>query len=254
MALWLTSAGGVSVQRLDTGFQRTHTSSDLTKPRKGVLHTPEGGWDGSLSVFRDRGTPTFMVGRNDAGKVSVAQFMPLGERALTLLDESTTPLRTNHWAVCQIELVGFSKRTAWFPEDAVAKVLADVVRQASAEMKIPLRRGGDGTRSVTRWTNEAGWFGHIEVPENSHWDPGTFEYKKLWALAAPAPTHVRFELWARRRDTAGKWQPYLVDKSAIVPLAESKARSLIFGTRLVTKVAALAATNRRPNFRRILLP
>jgi hypothetical protein len=254
MALWLSSAGGVTVQRFDTGFQRTHTSSDLTRPRKGVMHTTEGGWDGSLSVFRDRGTPTFMVGRDNAGKIRVAQFMPLGERALTLLDDSTTALRTNHWVVCQIELVGFSKRDAWFPEDAVAKVLADVVRQASAEMRIPLRRGGDGSRSINRWTNEAGWFGHIEVPENSHWDPGAFEWKKLFALAVPAPTRVRFELWARRRDTAGKWQPYLVAQSATVPLAESGARSLIFGTRLVTKVAGLAARNRRPNFRRILLP
>jgi hypothetical protein len=64
---------------------------------------------------------------------------------------------------------------------------------------------------------------------------------------------VRFELWARRRDAAGKWQPYLVQKSIAVPLANAGARSLAFETRTLARRAALAARNRRPTTRRVVV-
>jgi hypothetical protein len=67
---------------------------------------------------------------------------------------------------------------------------------------------------------------------------------------------VRFELWARRkveRDGKKVWRPYLVDKSIAVPVADAPARSLKFETRVLAKRAALAARNRRPVTRRVIV-
>ena len=44
-------------------------------------------------------------------------------------------------------------------------------------------------RSAGKWGHVAGWYGHVEVPENEHWDPGAFEWTKTIerakALAGP---------------------------------------------------------------------
>jgi hypothetical protein len=67
---------------------------------------------------------------------------------------------------------------------------------------------------------------------------------------------VRFELWARHKVLIGGekvWRPYLVDKSITVPLVNAPDRSLKFETRVLAKRAALAARNRRPVTRRVIV-
>lgn len=197
---WLDTVGGVKVERL-TGVKRSGASSDQSKPARAVLHTTEGGWDGSMAVFRSTGTPTFMVGRDNRNVLRVAQFMPMGEMALTLKNASGG-VETNRWCLVQIELVGFSQRTFGWPlgvdrkpmDEAVKRTLADLVDQCSAACGIPLKRAGDGTRSVANWSGNTGWFGHAEVPENDHWDPGNFDWADLFKRARPPVVRVRYEI------------------------------------------------------------
>jgi peptidoglycan recognition protein len=35
----------------------------------------------------------------------------------------------------------------------------------------------------SKWGNEPGWFGHVEIPGNSHWDPGSLKYGALFDRA-----------------------------------------------------------------------
>lgn len=184
MAEWLTRVAGFPIEHL-SGYRRSHVPVDLSVPRKGVLHTTEGSWAGSLAVFRSRGTPTFMVGRDSASRLRLAQFMPLGEMALTLVDRSGG-VRTNRLAIVQIEIVGFAQRDPWLPDEATTRLLAGLMRVCREQAGIPLRRGGDGSRSPATWTTRAGWFGHSEVPENDHWDPGALQWERLFALAGGA--------------------------------------------------------------------
>jgi hypothetical protein len=38
-------------------------------------------------------------------------------------------------------------------------------------------------RHAGKWGKVAGWYGHIEIPENSHWDPGAYKWAELLAAA-----------------------------------------------------------------------
>ena len=183
---WLSNVGGLTVERLG-GVKRSGEAAD-SRPPKGVMHTTEGGWEGSLGVFRTTGTPNFMLGRDGTGRLRLAQFSPIGEMALTLKNLSGG-VETNRDAIVQIELVGFSKRTLWLPDAATCRILAALMAELVKD-GIPLRRGGDGTRSSSNWTRNAGWFGHGEIPENDHWDPGALNWPELFRLAggaAPEP-------------------------------------------------------------------
>jgi hypothetical protein len=195
---FLTSVGGIGVERPTVApngreIKRSRERVALSQEPNGVLHTTEGHWDPSLNVFTATGTPTFMVGyeklkalgsnepASNSTRIRVAQFMPIGEMALTLKNAGGGT-ETNRETVVQIELIGFSKFEKWSPPDPIMKVLADLVRQLNEACGIPLQRAGDGTRSLSRWDGGAGWFGHLEVPENDHTDVRGFEWEKLFRL------------------------------------------------------------------------
>lgn len=38
------------------------------------------------------------------------------------------------------------------------------------------------SRSASRWQNQSGWYGHSEVPENTHWDPGPIDVRLAMGL------------------------------------------------------------------------
>lgn len=205
---WLGTVGGITVERTG-GVRRSHQRAD-GRPPKGVLHTTEGGWDGSLGVFRRTGTPTFMLGRDARGRLRIAQFMPIGEMALTLKNDSGG-IETNRDCLVQIEIVDFSKRTRWLPEPETTRLLASLLHRLSlADVGIPLRRGGDGTRNAQRWRTQAGWFGHSELPENDHWDPGALDWRELLRLAGGARPEEdemitpEFKTWVEQRLVHGK--------------------------------------------------
>jgi len=207
---WLTKVGGLTVEKCkrDGGslpdVKRMFQSSSLFVPVKGVQHTTEGHWAGSLARFvSDTGTPTFMVGyeqlkvvngkltnkpATSSTRIRIAQFLPLGEMALTLENDSGGT-ETNREAHVQIELVGTCVVGAggndpWLPDGPVLKVLADLYSQIEDAIHLPLQRGGDGTRSLARWDNREGWFGHGEAPENAHTDPRRLKYGEIFKAAA----------------------------------------------------------------------
>lgn len=216
---WLTKVGGIPVEkcRRDGGslpdVKRLFSPASVFVPAKGVQHTTEGHFGPSLSRFvNDTGTPTFMLGYNElkvvngkltnkpasnGEKIRVAQFMPIGEACLTL-QNAAGGTETNREAHVQIELVGTcvvgaSGVSPWLPEPPVLKVLADLYSQLDEAVGIPLQRGGNGTRSLSRWDERAGWFGHGEAPENDHTDPRQLQWDKLFAAAAPTE-----EFWEAR--------------------------------------------------------
>lgn len=177
---------------------------DLSRPRTGVLHTTEGSFESAYNEFRTHYAPHFLVGRDKAGKVRIIQFVSLGNWAAALENHSGG-VETNRWAVAQIELVAHSSTKPWQVDAGVLDALAELLAELNRVCGIPLSRpfpelmpsGVWATETFSRrhagkWGKVAGWYGHVEVPENSHWDPGAYRWTQLLVTAeaklAPAPT------------------------------------------------------------------
>jgi hypothetical protein len=52
----------------------------------------------------------------------------------------------------------------------------------------PVYPPGSGNRSASIWTTRAGHYGHSQVPENDHGDPGALDVRALFAPITPPPT------------------------------------------------------------------
>jgi len=214
---WLSHAGNVPIVKIEC----PHSSEpvDLSRPRVCVLHTIEGGWSSGLAVFKQHYAPHFMVGRDGSGKASIAQLIPLGVMGSTV-ENAAGGVETNRWAHVQIELAGFSQTSPWLPTADVVRVLASLMGTLRDECGIPLKRAfpdtlapgnvwatpGNPRRRSGLWGKRAGWWGHVEVPENSHWDPGSFRYRDVFKLVdepePPAPPDEERPAWhIYRRDT-----------------------------------------------------
>ncbi len=155
----------------------------LSLPRTGVLHTTEGGFDGSLAVFKRHYAPHFLISNS-----IIAQLTEIGLAGESLVTH-------NNMAIVQIEMVGFSKETPWFPDDETAKRVAAVMATCQALFALPLshpwadgdygRAGPNPHRTSGKWGAVAGWFAHGDVPSpDNHWDPGCLSWSRLFALAA----------------------------------------------------------------------
>lgn len=240
---WINGIGDVQVERI-LDCKRSHVSSDLSVPAKGVLHTTEGGRAGSINVFRNvTGTPTFGAGRAEDGKLHIDQFMPIGEMSLTL-ENASGGTETNREARVQIEAYAFSRTTdkpKWFldvsrkeMDEANKNLIADLVYEASKAANIPLRHVPNKSRSVTTWDTQAGWYGHSEVPENHHWDPGTFDWADMFARGQ----RWRFQLvWKGGKDTSDTVRGHVV-----------RASYAKFISKKAAKFATLAVRSKRPRF------
>lgn len=186
---WLWSACGMRVEHIPC--PRPGGSVDAAVPAAGVLHTVEGGFDSGLTVFRKSSAPHFLIGPG-----RIAQLIPLGAMAAALKHTSDPP--TNGWARVQIEVAGYSQQKPYRfdrpTEDALARLLAALqilgVVPLVRPFPDPLPPPPWATTSFVRrrsgkWGSAEGWFGHLEIPENSHWDPGALEWTRL-LLAARA--------------------------------------------------------------------
>ena len=206
---WLSgeTIGGIECKRVSfapngKAIRRSFEKLRLAQEPNAVLHTTEGHWEGSLNVFTTTGTPTFMLGwhtvtldnKKRSGPFHLAQLCPIGEMALTLVNDAGGT-ETNREALVQIELIGFSKKEPWLPDAQTTKVLAALMERLEEVCGIPLQRAGNGSRSVALWDGKAGWFGHGEVPENSHWDPGALRWADVFK-AAPLDPDVFWEAWS----------------------------------------------------------
>ena len=166
----------------------------LNTPRTGVVHTTEGGWTGSLAVFKTHFAPHFLVGPG-----RIAQLVQVGTIGAALV--------THNWlALVQIEMIGYSKETLWVPDEETLEAVASLMAVCEAEYGIPLTHPWpDGVYGMARATDPhrnhgefgtvAGWFGHGDVPApDSHWDPGELKWsaffdeaRKVEAIKTPVP-------------------------------------------------------------------
>ncbi len=188
---WLDKAGRFAVEHIG-GIPHFNQPVDLDAPRTGVLHTTEGGWAGSLAVFKQHYAPHFLIGIDQSlGRVRIAQLVQIGTIGAALV--------THNWlAIVQVEMIGYSKETLWRPDDETSEALAALMAVCKAEYGIPLshpwpndnfgRAGMNAHRSSGKFGHVAGWYGHGDCPSpDSHWDPGNLDYDRMFALASAMP-------------------------------------------------------------------
>jgi hypothetical protein len=195
---WLDKAGAFTVEHIPC----PHFSQPvaLDSARTGVLHTTEGGWEGSLGVFKSHYAPHFMVGMDSSlNKVRIAQLVQVGTIGAALV--------THNWlAIVQVEMIGFSKETPWTPDDETAQALASLMAVCKAEYGIPLvhpwadgdfgRAGDNPHRHAGKWGIVAGWYGHADCPSpDTHWDPGNLQWSKILAAASAMTGVVDAPAW-----------------------------------------------------------
>ena len=190
----LTQAGPYKVNWVPCPFSRKRVQLDL--PRAGILHTTEGGFEGSLEVFEQHYAPHFEVGL-DKGVPRINQLVKVGYIGSACRAH-------NDKAIVQIEMVGFSQTTPWYPHGKVTRddgqvfdygdtdiALAWLMIEIEKEYGVPLsnpfadddwpRAGHNPHRNANKFGKIAGWYGHGDMPDpDVHWDPGHFLYSVLF--------------------------------------------------------------------------
>jgi len=159
-------------------------------PFKIVHHTTEGKTaEGAFDAFRNKkADPHFTV---DATKIY--QHIDTSVAARALRHPAGTP-ETNRDSALQIELVGFAGASK------NARALANVARLCrwleathaiprawpAGPPKPPVHGGDPGGhhRDQAIWDAKGGHYGHSQVPNNTHWDPGYSALEAAYVLAA----------------------------------------------------------------------
>lgn len=184
---WLEQAGKFPITHIG-GIPHFNDAADLNAPRAGVLHTTEGGWIGSLAIFKQHFAPHFMLGFNaDAGRVQIAQLVQVGTIGAAMK-------ANNAKAIVQIEMISYSKTTPWLPDDDTTLALASLMAVLGREYGIPLshpwadgdfgKAGDNPHRESGNFGKVAGWYGHGDCPNpDSHWDPGNLRWSEIFRLA-----------------------------------------------------------------------
>ncbi|WP_371650151.1 MULTISPECIES: peptidoglycan-binding protein [unclassified Streptomyces] len=213
--LWLPGA-----QRIDVG---DHAPTDSTYPAKAIAHIT---WDKNATAAHPQdqvpyGNLQEWFGRNPDGKPSAphllwspftgafTQFFPANSRSKSLVDLSGGT-RTNRAGTVVIQI-----ESHFFPYCRVGgKVYARLVdtpctgwatlnawvRSWGVPDTWPMGRPVDFTshRNEHVWETQGGWYGHQQVPENTHQDPGS------WPQFTGAPPKAKVSLAhvvaAARRD------------------------------------------------------
>ncbi len=184
---WLSQAGIFSISHRG-GIPHLNAAVDFDAPRTGILHTTEGGWAGSLGVFKRHFAPHFMLGFDaDTNKVRIAQLVQVGTIGAALKGH-------NNKAIVQIEMIGFSKEEPWLPDDETVEALASLMATCASEYGIPLehawqdgdfgKAGANPHRSSGNYGSVPGWYGHGDCPSpDTHWDPGNLKWSVILDLA-----------------------------------------------------------------------
>ena len=162
--------GGIDVIHLPA--EQQWGDVDLDSPPKGCGHTTEGT---SLPSYGSgqANAPTFTIG---PGKVW--QHRALGKVCGTLKN--------------LFELIGFSTRKLWLPARQFQRdALAAIKELAHDELDVPRQhvwpdQQDDVTLATINYPRRSskfppipGWYGHVEIPENDHWDWGSLRWHDL---------------------------------------------------------------------------
>ena len=237
---WLKRAGSHAVEHYPCPHPGVPV--DMDAPPAGCLHTIEGSLESGLAVFRQHFAPTFPAGRDVSGQLRLLQHVPLGYIA-SALENDPGGVETNRLFRVQIEVAGFSKLEPWVPtwplrsatiDEGMLGLLADLFATLESACGIPLSRPWPDTlKSGLVWATEGnprriakgakqpfgrvpGWYAHVDVPENAHWDTGSLRVSTLLDLARsrtvekpkakpkPRPlAKIRWNVKARRLDPDG---------------------------------------------------
>ena len=158
-------------------------------PARIVLHTTE-----------TKGIPRYgsIIGRNSAPHFTVdrsglvLQHFPIDVAARAMRNRRGGVQTNRQGVACvQIELVGYAKYGSDIPAPQMRALrdLVDWIVEQTGATKTwrPIARGPRcyGYRSPCRmtpseWVSFGGICGHSEVPENTHWDPGDFDFSLLF--------------------------------------------------------------------------
>jgi hypothetical protein len=214
--------GGIKVEHRPA--ERQFRDVNVDSPAKGCGHTTE------VDVLPSYGpgqtdAPTFTV-----GKETVWQHRGLGKSCGTLKNEPGGIAETNRFCRIQFELVGFSSRESWLPSSSFQReALAAIKELAHHELGVPRKHVWPDKQPDVKLATEkfrrrhskfpkvAGWYGHVEIPENDHWDWGSLRWNDLEA----GPQMVDALAFVERfKNAAGKWRtreisPFFATKGAL---------------------------------------
>lgn len=166
----------------------------------------------------------------------LGQFIPLNLSGRALQNDGGR--RSNRVGkVCvQIEFVGWASRPFtrnWKPGKNYVSMMESIgawgVPDVFASGPPPAYPGGHDGRERGIWYSKAGWYGHSQVPANSHGDPGAISTKAFFSQGEPdqsepgAPSSETWPAWVKYPGTpkmgagAGSKAPVnLLIKSALI--------------------------------------
>lgn len=158
-------------------------------PFRIVHHTTEGSRaDGAFQAFRrNKSDPHFTV---DHQRIVQHVDTSVASRALRNVQGG---VQTNRHSAIQIEVVGFAARAKALP---TLQNVAQLCRWLEQTHNIPQawpagypktatpagKDPGGHNRSAAIWAAHGGHYGHSQVPENHHWDPGYTPQEAMFVL------------------------------------------------------------------------
>lgn len=166
------------------------SGSNIAGPYKIVHHTTEGSSaDGAFAAFKkNRSDPHFTVDRT-----TVFQHIDT-DVAARALRNAPGGVQTNRDSAVQIEVVGFAGANK---DPKTLKNVARLCRWLEEVHHVPgtwpsgpprpPKNGGDPgghNRDTATWDTTSGHYGHSQVPENVHWDPGYTKVEVDYLMAA----------------------------------------------------------------------
>jgi hypothetical protein len=196
---WIDRIGPFEVERAEIPRPGNRPYFNNSHTRIGVLHTTEGSTVKSAfhTLSEKHSAPHFIAGEN-----RILQCRPITKQAAALL--STQQYNPNTDAALQIEMVGFSKQSLWMPPQSSLDPVVAIMRWAVGDpLNVPLKRPVDAwlddctdvklpwavssnarRQAQNIWPKVTGWYMHMEVPVNNHWDCGALRIREVLAMAA----------------------------------------------------------------------
>lgn len=167
----------------------------LTTSRRAVWHTTEGASiAGSISWTRNN-TSSWAHLYWDPETGEIVQCVPF-TRAARAVKNLSGGVETNRWGAIQIEVVGHAARpftsTPMRGRDVVLGILRTLGIPdhwpAGSPLPYPQSYGfANPQRSIGTWLGIPGHYGHSQVPENDHGDPGAIDTALLLGGYPPTP-------------------------------------------------------------------
>lgn len=215
--------GGISV--IHRKADKDWGGTDMDSPRKGCGHTTEGNSLPSYGL-NQQDAPTFTIGTK-----KVWQHRALGKGCGTLQNDAGGG-ETNTLVHIQFELIGFSSVHSWLPTEAFQRDALSAIKElAHDELGVPRghvwpdrQETGEVLatekyeRRKKKFPHEPGWYGHVEIPENDHWDWGSLKWDSLESGESQMVEALAFV--ERFKKANGKWDtreisPFFSGKGAL---------------------------------------